>query len=420
MLKTQQTLRVEDFVGEPRVVQRIDSLTRNLGTRQFSDISDQQGNQYIDLVMEGGGVLGIALVGYCYALEQAGIRFRSVAGTSAGAITALFLQVVAPPGEAKSWALIQEIANMPMASFQDGGDDARSLIRSFLNGGSPLNKLLALVRNKSELSQRLGINPGDVFTSWVRKRLAHYDIHSLADLQAILATPPAGGLHDASEPEVEYVWRARLAVVATELTTGRKVVLPRNADLFYTHPEKASPAEFVRASMSVPYFFEPHQIDPLPSSGSVDAAWDSFLEPTLPKGSIALTPRSAMFVDGGLLSNFPIAEFHRRDGKPPKMPTFGVKLGYDSSKVAPPRKLRGFSYRLIDAMRYDADVEFLQNNPEYRLLIGRITTEGYHWLDFEMSREDQVGLFYQGVTAAAKFLEDFDWERYKQCRATML
>ena len=419
MLNPQLTLRVEDFVGDPRVVRRIDSLNRSLGTRQFSDISDDHGNQYVDLVMEGGGVLGIALVGYCYALEQAGVRFRSVAGTSAGAITAIFLQVVAHPGEAKSWALIEEIANMPMSSFQDGGDDARSLIHSFLGGGSPLTKLLALVRNKSELSQRLGINPGDVFTSWVRKRLAHYDIHTLADLQALLATPPAGALHDASTPGATYDWQARLAVVATELTTGRKVVLPRNADLFYTHPERASPADFVRASMSVPYFFEPHQIEPLPSSAQVDAAWDSFLEPTLPKGSVALTPRSAMFVDGGLLSNFPIAEFHRRDGQPPKMPTFGVKLGYDSSKVTPPRKLSEFSYRLIDAMRYDADAEFLQNNPEYQLLIGRITTEGYHWLDFEMSREDQIGLFYQGVRAAAGFLEGFNWEQYKQCRAAM-
>ena len=31
-------------------------------------------------------------------------------------------------------------------------------------------------------------------------------------------------------------------------------------------------------------------------------------------------------VDGGMLSNFPIEVFDRTDGKPPRWPTFGIKL----------------------------------------------------------------------------------------------
>ena len=31
-------------------------------------------------------------------------------------------------------------------------------------------------------------------------------------------------------------------------------------------------------------------------------------------------------VDGGMLSNFPIDVFDRTDGKPPRWPTFGIKL----------------------------------------------------------------------------------------------
>ena len=52
----------------------------------FSDILDEQGNQYVNLVQEGGGTLGIALLGYIYVLEEMGIRFLNLAGTSAGAI----------------------------------------------------------------------------------------------------------------------------------------------------------------------------------------------------------------------------------------------------------------------------------------------------------------------------------------------
>jgi NTE family protein len=58
---------------------------------RFSDIEDVQGNQYVDLVQEGGGVLGIALVGYTYVLETAGIRFFSLAGTPAGAINTIMI-----------------------------------------------------------------------------------------------------------------------------------------------------------------------------------------------------------------------------------------------------------------------------------------------------------------------------------------
>jgi predicted acylesterase/phospholipase RssA len=41
---------------------------------------------FADLVLEGGGVNGIALVRVISVLEQRGYRFRRVAGTSAGAI----------------------------------------------------------------------------------------------------------------------------------------------------------------------------------------------------------------------------------------------------------------------------------------------------------------------------------------------
>src|SRR2546427_11861073 len=43
---------------------------------------------FADLVLEGGGVKGIALVGAISVLEERGYGFRRVAGTSAGAIVA--------------------------------------------------------------------------------------------------------------------------------------------------------------------------------------------------------------------------------------------------------------------------------------------------------------------------------------------
>jgi NTE family protein len=45
-------------------------------------------------VQKGGGVLGIALVGYTYILEEMGIRFIRLAGTSAGAINTALMTVI--------------------------------------------------------------------------------------------------------------------------------------------------------------------------------------------------------------------------------------------------------------------------------------------------------------------------------------
>lgn len=42
----------------------------------------------VDLVCEGGGVRGIALVGAVSVLEERGYHFHNIAGTSAGAIVA--------------------------------------------------------------------------------------------------------------------------------------------------------------------------------------------------------------------------------------------------------------------------------------------------------------------------------------------
>ena len=46
---------------------------------------------FVDIVLEGGGVKGVAVSGALYALEYCGIRFRKIAGTSAGAMNAAFL-----------------------------------------------------------------------------------------------------------------------------------------------------------------------------------------------------------------------------------------------------------------------------------------------------------------------------------------
>ena len=102
-------MMAEDFTQDPSVFHPIEDLQERWARegRTVSDMVDEEGRQYVDLVMEGGGVLGIALVGYTYALESVNIRFRHVGGTSAGAINALMVAALDQPSEAKSRRLVE-------------------------------------------------------------------------------------------------------------------------------------------------------------------------------------------------------------------------------------------------------------------------------------------------------------------------
>src|SRR5450756_808679 len=68
-----------------------------------------------DMVLEGGGVKGIALVGALSVLEERGYEFNRVAGTSAGAIVGALVAAGFPAGE------LQAIMNdVDYRKFRDG------------------------------------------------------------------------------------------------------------------------------------------------------------------------------------------------------------------------------------------------------------------------------------------------------------
>ncbi len=98
----------EDFIHHPEVLKCISQLENSFSknNRPFivSDVYDDDGNQYVNLVQKGGGVLGVALVGYTYILEKMGIRFVRLAGTSAGAINTALMTVI---GEKKDANLLR-------------------------------------------------------------------------------------------------------------------------------------------------------------------------------------------------------------------------------------------------------------------------------------------------------------------------
>lgn len=397
------------FTGHPRVRTAVETA-RQCADKDVSDIIDNDGHQYVDLVMEGGGVLGIALVGYTYVLEQAGIRFLGVGGTSAGSINALMIAALGTPAEEKSEKLVEVLANMPLKSFIDGDSDARDFSSAVMERAPMMKLLWKAIQVVDNLQDDLGLNPGKAFMEWLTTELLKANVLSTDDLRRKLASiPPSirirGGIRD-HHPLAFEEKTGRLAMVAADVTTETKVELPRMAGLYWAEPDKINPACFARASMSIPFFFHPYRVQDCPPNQ--DAQWKI-------AGYCGPPPQEVIFIDGGIMSNFPINLFHETNVVP-IAPTFGVKIGVDDAAPAKITKPAQLFSAIFDAARHTLDDDFIVTNPDYRQLVTMIDTEPHHWLNFHMTYRDKVDLFARGAEAAAQFLCGFNWEKYKATR----
>jgi NTE family protein len=206
---------------------------------------------YRNLVMEGGGIRGIAYGGALAELDKQGVLagIQRVGGTSAGAIQAALLAVGYSPQE-----IIEVVNNTPVQRLNDG--------RLIFFGGS------------TRLLKQYGWYRGDQFTSY------------LGDLVARKTQNPnltLGQLH-----ELAQQGKGRdLYVTGTNLTTQRTDVFS-----YETHPNLRV-ADAVRISMSIPLYFRAVLLDE--------------------QGQVVRKPAKGqavnVLVDGGLLANYPLNLF---------------------------------------------------------------------------------------------------------------
>ena len=442
-------LTPDHFTQHPDVLSALADLRQYIATTPGWRISDVGGGadfvaasgqtyplQYVDLVMEGGGMLGIALVGYVYALEQVGIRFLGLGGTSAGSINALLMAAAAPREEASTDWIIEQLANKNFYDFVDGDSDARDFTADLLRPEEKkrgvwgwLKKAVGktdLITDGLQIVDNLrddfGLHPGDKFKEWINALLDDRQVNTIAQLHQRRTQPPTGGLrrtHDDRNNPVSEPYQptdlGRIAIVSADITTQTKAVFPEMAHLYWDNADQVHPAELVRASMSVPLFFQPYQRKPLPGFGLTGAAAQPYLDAWNELGYTGPIPEAAMFMDGGIMSNFPIDLFHDNT-RVPAAPTFGIKLGIDRGAPSKTNSLPAVLGAMFDAARTQYDFDFIHRNSDYHHLVHCLNVDKFNWLDFKMSTPDKVALFAVGVRGAVEFLKGFNWEAYKELR----
>jgi len=402
----------EDFTQHAIVTNLIKQLKKKgVHHKIFSDVLDDEGNQYVDLVQEGGGVLGIALIGYVHVMEQMGIRFLGYAGTSVGAINTIYMASLGNRTKPKTDKMIELIANKNFIDFIDGDENAREFAIAIAenNGEIHWSKLIWRgVKAFSKLWEEWGLNPGIHFYYWFTEALGKEGIYTSAHLEkAVTDLPKSLRIRQGVNHTIEGL-KANISIIATDITTESKVIFPAMRHLYWKNSHLINPTNFVRASMSIPFFFTPYKVADIPRGKKAQANWKKTVAY---RGDI---PKEVFFVDGGIISNFPADVFHKNHI--PRLPSFGVKLGTERHQ---PNQITNpfiFTQSIVEPMRQIADFNFILRNPDYRQLITWIDVGNHNWIDFTLSDEDKLDLFVRGAKAAAYFLKTFDWQQYKDTR----
>ena len=336
-----------------------------------------------DLALEGGGVKGIAIVGAVSVLAEAGYRFQRVAGTSAGAIAATLIASISKAGKPMS-SLKGYLDGLSFKNFMPEGK-----LHLFLD--HHLGKAGGALSDAGILSHRMGLYPGDYLAEWLEPILQDdLGVRTFADLKITLEEDPGMSL-----PESR---RYRLVVHTSDITRGELARLPWDYN-YYGHDRDAEEVvRAVRASMSIPFFFEPVTFEtlaadvdiPLPGGGSITTHYE---------------PGTVTWVDGGMLRNFPIDAFTREDDAPPRWPTIGIKLSsLQTSFGATNASASAFhvARSCLSTMMNEWDAYNVDESTAARTIF--VDNAGLTATDFDLTTAQQNQLFLNGVDAATAFV----------------
>ncbi len=321
-----------------------------------------------DIVLEGGGVKGTGLVGAITALSKAvePYTFHRVAGTSAGAIVASLVAAGYTTDE-----LNTIMTDLDFSQFEDE--------HGLLDHLGVLGEGLGLLVHE-------GLFEGKFLHDWIAKTLAAKGVHTWADLKD---EDPGSSL----PPEQQY----KLVVIVSDVSRGRMLRLPWDyRTLLGVDPDTQSVADAVRCSAGIPFFFRPFHMK---------------ADPTVTQGH-----GDILCTDGGMLSNFPVGIFDRTDGKPPRWPTFGIKLSARQSLQQaswdPDADAISLAKSLVGTMQNAHDQVYV-DDPSVSSRTVFVDTTGYNATDFHLTGADKAKLYQNGLGAGQKFLGTWDWTKWQ-------
>jgi NTE family protein len=197
-----------------------------------------------------------------------------------------------------------------------------------------------------------GIYEGDYFCNWYHELLSRKQVSYFGDLKL----------------DGEY----KFVAVAANITRGKLLRFPMDLTSLGIDIDSQSVARAVRASISIPFFYEPVML------------------------------KSDYLVDGGILSNYPIDTF-----SDDKIPTIGIKLSAEPGAIDKPKNITGawsYASAIVGTMLSVQDQIHL-NDPDAVARTIFVDTGDVMATDFGITEEDQQMLYESGKAAALKYLD---------------
>ncbi len=319
----------------------------------------------INAVFEGGGIRGIGHVGAACSFEQKGYEFVNVAGSSAGAIVASLLAAGYRCDEIK-----KEMNQLDYVKFKQD---------TFLGRLGMAGKAVSILF-------RYGIYSADYFEQWLNSFLAKKGKVTFGDIKT--------KDYDCGTS------RYKLQITASDLTDQRLLILPDDLSKFCIDPDSFSIAKAVRMSMSIPIYYEPYRLKDC--NGKVH-----------------------YIVDGGLLSNYPIWLFDHLKSDC-QCATVGFKF---VEKTKDDMTVKHTDMNIIEYIMSIAstalnakDKQYISNSKgDFQRTVTIPTTitingetKNIGATDFDISRAESEALFYNGVKAAEKFINTWNYDQWKK------
>jgi len=313
-------------------------------------------SNYTKIALEGGGVLGIAYVGALLELEAEHPDFLDqidgVAGTSAGSIIALMLALRVDPH-----TMNQVMWDLSFPDFEDRGNIFQGLNRYGLHPGTFALELFENIITGDE-PKTPNQNAGET---------------------GRITFP---GNKDATFADLKARGGRNLRIFAGNL--NRKSL----QEFSWDATPDVSLARAVRASMSIPIFFEAYQMQ-VHDTGAGDV-------------SSGETDEIDTFVDGGVLYNYPYTAFGE-EGE-----TLGMFFKQEGSRVPIPKGkpityLKALVGTLLQSRYTYAETEdVVKENTIY------IDPDGIRAVDFDLTDAQKKTLEKNGMAAVTNFLSGAD------------
>jgi NTE family protein len=279
-------------------------------------------------------------------------------------------------GGIKGYGLVgalQELEEKGFVFHRTAGTSAGSIIAAFVAAGytgKEMEKFFLDIDLSGMLDKRRGLLPIP-FAKWL---LLYWKL-GLYKGNALEAWV-AGKLAERNVVTFKDVRPKSLRIITSDISNGKLVVLPDDLPNYGIDPSAFPVAKAVRMSCSIPYFFEPVKLN--------------------------VGKSKFLFVDGGVLSNFPMWLFNS-DHVRKERPVIGLRLSVD--EIWKPHEVDNavelFS-ALFKTMKDAHDARYISKKHVHNIVF--IPMKGISAMDFNLNDEKKGELINNGRQCTKEFL----------------